>query len=173
MHGKESYNEINLGDVQLVNSQAHDIEELGYIVPNEELENDEKQDVQNKTELEVELLEEYDYYEETKIEREKMYSEMIETYQKLIDSPETPSDQKAISVQEISNIANIKNGIMISENLIKNKGFEDVVVLVNNGAVSVVVKSYTLNKEQISKIQNIIQRELNAEVKDINISNKF
>lgn len=158
-----------MGDVQLVNSEAHNIEEFGSIVPNEELDDNEKKDSKNENEI----AEEYDYFEETKIEREKMYSEMIETYQKLIDSPETPSDQKAISVQEISNIANIKNGIMISENLIRNKGFEDVVILVNNGAISVVVKSYTLNKEQISKIQNIIQRELNAEVKDINISNKF
>ena len=110
---------------------------------------------------------------ETKLEREIMLSEMVETYQNVIDSAETPSDQKAIAVQEISNIAKMKNGIMISENLIKNKGFEDVVILINNKVVSVVVKSYTLNKEEISKIQNIIERELEVETKNINISNKF
>lgn len=118
-------------------------------------------------------VKENDYFEETRIERERMYSEMIETYEKLIENQETPNDQKAISAQEISNITNIKNGIMISENLIKNKGFEDVVILVNNETASVVVKSYQLNQEQISKIQNIIQRELKIEAKNINISNKF
>ena len=102
-----------------------------------------------------------------------MLSEMVETYQNVIDSAETPSDQKAIAVQEISNIAKMKNGIMISENLIKNKGFEDVVILINNKVVSVVVKSYTLNKEEISNIQNIIERDLEVETKNINISNKF
>ena len=179
---EENANEINLGDVQLVNSEPENIYEIGDIVPNEELaeanlvqenlDTSNENMVQNNV-LENSLTQNYDYFEETKIERERMYSEMIETYQKLIDSSETPNDQKAISVQEISNIANIKNGIMISENLIKNKGFEDVVILVNNGTVSVVVKSYTLNKEQISKIQNIIERELNVEAKNINISNKF
>ena len=75
-------------------------------------------------------------------------------------------------MQEISNISNIKNGIMISENLIKNKGFEDVVILVNNGKVNVIVKYSNLTKEQISQIQNIVERELNVTVSDINISSK-
>ena len=47
------------------------------------------------------------------------------------------------------------------------------IILINNKVVSVVVKSYTLNKEEISKIQNIIERELEVETKNINISNKF
>jgi stage III sporulation protein AH len=102
-----------------------------------------------------------------------MYSEMLESYQNLIDSPETPRDQKAIAAKEISNINKRKNGLMIAENLIKNKGFEDVVILVNDNIVSVVVKSYILNQEQISKIQNIVERELDVEIKNINISNRY
>ena len=162
---REDVNEINLGDVQLVNAEPVIDNTIDNIVSNDGLE-----DIQENEEV---AKDEYNYFEETKIERERMFSEMIETYQKIIDLKETPSDQKAIAVQEISNIANMKNGIMISENLIKNKGFEDVVILINNKAVSVVVKSYTLNKEEISKIQNIIERELEVETKNINISNKF
>lgn len=177
-----------MGDVQLVNTEPEDVYIEGNIVPNDEIskislavvegeiigeQNELEKNTIQENLLKDNQIEEYNYFEETKLERERMYSEMIETYQKMIDSTETPNDQKAISVQEISNIANIKNGIMISENLIKNKGFDDVVILVNNGTVSVVVKAYTLNKEQISKIQNIIERELNVEPKNINISNKF
>ncbi len=162
---REDVNEINLGDVQFVNSEPISTNEIGNIVPNEGLE-----DIEINKEIKKE---DYNYFEETKIERERMFSEMIETYQKIIDSTETPSDQKAIAVQEISNIAKMKNGIMISENLIKNKGFEEVVILINNNVVSVVVKSYTLNKEEISKIQNIIERELEVETQNISISNKF
>ena len=180
--GQRSLNEINLGDVELVNTKP--VEEVGIIVPNDDLlqinstenisqvENVEKIDSENNIENEI-VIKESDYFQETRLEREKIYSEMIETYEKLIESKSTPNDQKAISAQEISNITNIKNGIMISENLIKNKGFEDVIILVNNDTASVVVKSYNLNQEQISKIQNIIQRELKIEIKNINISNKF
>lgn len=167
-------NDINLGDVQLVNSEPENVEYKNAIVPNNTEENEgaivENEVIENENK---EDIKEENYFEETKIERDRMYSQMLETYQNLVSSTETPSDQKAIAIQEISNITNIKNGIMISENLIKNKGFDDVVILVNNDVVSVVVESYTLNKEQISKIQNIVERELNADIKKINISNKF
>ena len=101
-----------------------------------------------------------------------MYSEMIETYQDLVESEKTPQDQKAIAVQEISNLTNKKNEIMIAENLIKNKGFKNVVILINNEIVNVVVESENLTQEEISKIQNIVSRELNAEISNINITNK-
>ncbi len=112
------------------------------------------------------------YFAETKLERDNMFSEMLETYQKMIESNEVPADQKTIATQEITNITNIKNGTMIAENLIKNKDFEDVVILVNNGIVTVVVKSAILSQEQIAKIQNIVSRELNVEVSQIHITNK-
>ena len=158
-----SVNETNLGDVQLVSSESIEPEYKTDLVSNDDIEAEEQ----------MQTVEERNYFEETRIEREKMYSEMIETYTNLIESNQTPVDQKAISVQEISNLTNNKNGIMIAENLIKNKGFEDVIVFTNNGTVSVVVKAYTLSKEEISKIQNIIQRELNVSVDKINISNKY
>lgn len=158
-----SVNETNLGDVQLVSSECIEPEYKTDLVSNDDIE----------IETQTQIVEERNYFEETRIEREKMYSEMIETYTNLIESNQTPVDQKAISVQEITNLTNNKNGIMIAENLIKNKGFEDVIVFTNNGTVSVVVKAYTLSKEEISKIQNIIQRELNVSVDKINISNKY
>lgn len=177
---RKNTNEINLGDVELVNANPT-IEDVGMIVPNDELTQRNSSESLNKIEniedrnvIETEnIIKDNNYFQETRLEREKMYSEMIETYEELIKNEATPNDQKAIAAQEISNITNIKNGIMISENLIKNKGFEDVIILVNNDTASVVVKSYNLNQEQISKIQNIIQRELKIEIKNINISNKF
>lgn len=167
-------NDINIGDVQLVNSEPTNNE--GAIVSNDDLEEKTEEIAVNYDTNEMENVSistsKQDYFEETKIERNRMYSEMIETYQKIIDNQETPSEQKAIAVQEISNITNIKNGIMISENLIKNKGFENVVILCNNEKINVVVKSSNLNQEQISKIQNIIERELNAKISNINITNR-
>lgn len=173
---KSDKNEINIGDVELVNSEPIvENYSLGEIVPNDELllSNSLIEDKEIDNISTNDLEKNSNYFEETRIERERMYSEMVETYEKILENPETPTDQKAIAIQEISNITNIKNGIMISENLIKNKGFEEVVILINNNTASVVVKSYNLSQEQLSKIQNIIQRELKIETKNINISNKF
>ena len=62
---------------------------------------------------------------------------------------------------------------MIAENLIKNKGFKDVIIFSNNGSISVVVKKENLEEADIAQIQSIIQRELNAKVENIHISNKL
>lgn len=164
--------ETTLGDVELVsavvsNEEIDEVEEIKEDEePNENQENEEALESDNIQNIN-------NYFEESKLDRDRMYSESIETYQKLINNQETPTDQKAIAAQEITNITNIKNGIMISENLIKNKGFSNVVILVNNGIVNVVVEASTLKQEEISQIQNIIERQLNVDIKNISITNKY
>ena len=113
-----------------------------------------------------------EYFSSTRIQRESMYSQMLETYQKMVDSTEITNEQKAIAIQEINKITTMKNAIMIAENLIKNKNFEDVVILVSNNTASVVVKASTLSAEQIAQIQNIVCRELDIKSENINISQK-
>ena len=152
----------HFGDVQLVN--ANTLKE--DIVPNDDMSNTE---ATASTDI-VEIQDEY--FSATRIDREKMYSQMLETYQKMIDSSEITNAQKAIAIQEINNITTTKNAIMIAENLIKNKNFQDVVILVSNNTASVVVKAGTLTAEQIAQIQNIVCRELALKSEDINISNK-
>lgn len=181
------YNELNLGDVELVNSDIVPNDNLEEVNTNIVSENNDKSDTKTdvigennvvnentniiKTQENTEVQGD-DYFTETRIQRDRMYSEMLEVYQNLVKSEETPVEQKTIAAQEITNITNIKNSIMISENLIKNKGFEDVVILVNSENVNVVVKSSKLNQEEISKIQNIIQRELDVDFSNISITNK-
>jgi len=167
---RTSSNEASIGDVELVNSNPVDGNYIEGIVSNDELENTQNT-ISNSTVNNL-VEDTTNYFEETRIQRDRMYSETLETYQKLIDSSQTPQEQKAVAAQEISNITNKKNSIMISENLIKNKGFENVVILENNGNISVIVKSSNLSQDEISKIQNIVQRELSVDISNINISNK-
>lgn len=147
-----------LGDARLVNANAVKSD----IVPN-----DDTQATASNTSTESDQ-----YFSATRLERETMYSQMLETYQKMVDSNEITNDQKAIAIQEINNITTMKNAIMIAENLIKNKNFQDVVILVSNNQASVVVKTSSLNPEQIAQIQNIVCRELQIKSENINISQK-
>ena len=113
-----------------------------------------------------------EYFSQSKLNRQTMYSQMIETYQKILENDQISAEQKGIAQTEIKNINDTKNKIMICENLIKVKGFEDVVIFVNDQSVSVIVKTKELKQEQISQIQNIIVRELQVDIGNIHISNK-
>lgn len=155
-------NEDMIGDVQLVSSNAVVENENMFsaaLVENEEVSN-------------IEMSNQDNYFETTKLERDTMYSKMLESYQKILDNDNLVETQKAIAIQEISKINNNQNAIMISENLIKNKGYEDAVVLVNVDAINVVVKSAFLSNEDIGKIQNIIEREFDVSLENVNISNR-
>ena len=101
-----------------------------------------------------------------------MYSQTLDTYQKIIENESISADQKAIAQKEISKINEQKNSIMIAENLIKVKGFEDLIIFINGQNVSVIVKSDKLEEKEIAQIQNIVTRELGVKIENINISNK-
>ena len=103
-----------------------------------------------------------------------MYSQMIESYQKILNNTSVSADQKAISQTEIKKINDLKNSIMICENLIKTKGISDVVIFANDTSISVVIKTNgeEVTKEQAAQIQNIVAREMKAEIENIHISNK-
>lgn len=112
------------------------------------------------------------YFTQSRLDRDTMYSQSLDTYQKIIDNTNISEDQKAIAQEEISKINEQKNSIMIAENLIKVKGFEDLIIFVNGENVSVIIKADKLEEQDISQIQNIITRELGAKIENINISNK-
>jgi stage III sporulation protein AH len=113
-----------------------------------------------------------DYFTKSKLERDTMYSQIIETYEKVINSSNAMEMQKQTATQEITKVNDIKNKIMICENLIKTKGFENSVVFVNGESVSIIVESSELQQEQVAQIQNIISREMDTKIENIHIANK-
>lgn len=149
-------NSTNIGDAKLVNG--------GALVENEDLLDDVKDASANKVQD--------DYFASSRIERENMYSQQLDSYQKMIDNTTITNEQKAIAQNEIKKINDNKNSIMIIENLVKTKGFDDIIVFINNDSINAVVKAEKLNTQEIAQIQNIISRELNAEINNIHISNK-
>ena len=112
------------------------------------------------------------YFAESRLEREKMYSQMLESYEKILSNSQISDAQKEISENEIKNINDTKNSIMITENLIKNKGFEDLVIFINGDSISIIIKAKELSEEQIVQIQNIVTRELKTDIENIHISCK-
>ncbi len=112
------------------------------------------------------------YFAQSRLDRDNMYSQILENYQKILETDNLDSEEKSNAQEEIQRINNEKSAIMIAENLIKTKGFEDVVLFVNNGNVTAVVKANSLDEQQVAQIQNIITRELNVKVNKINVSVK-
>ena len=113
-----------------------------------------------------------DYFTKSKLERDTMYSQMIESYEKVLNSSNSLETQKQTATQEITKINEIKNSIMICENLIKTKVFENSIIFVNGESISVIIGATEIKTEEVAQIQNIIAREMNANIENIHISTK-
>lgn len=174
-----------IGDATLVNSgellEEQDKQTIANAIENANSQNTvgntvntESNQVENTvpTNAETKKNEKDEYFTNSKMEREKMYSQMLESYQKLLENTTISAEQKTVCQQEIAKINQTKNAIMIAENLISTKGFEDCVIFVNDASVNIIVKAENLETDQIAQIQNIIARELKVEVENIHISNK-
>lgn len=165
-----------IGDAQLVS--ANETKENNQ-TQNETVENTENVATTNKTKEDTASnitqntsAQEDSYFAQSRLDRDKMYSQMLDNYQKILETNNLSSEEKKTAQEEIKRINNEKNAIMIAENLIKTKGFQDIVIFVNNGNVTGVVQKDKLDEKDIAQIQNIITRELNAKTNKINISGK-
>lgn len=172
-------NEEGIGDAKLVNGGIVENTDVVSESTNVPQNNTNTQKAQSSSEIANTVTEQAanakansNYFTSSRLQRDSMYSQMIESYQKILDSTQAASDQKAIASEEIKKVNTDKNAIMIAENLIKTKGFNDVVIFINHESISVIVNSEKLETEQIAQIQNIVSRELNASIENIHISNK-
>ena len=165
-----------IGDAQLV--RANETKENNQ-TQNETVENTENVATTNKTKEDTASnitqntsAQEDSYFAQSRLDRDKMYSQMLDNYQKILETNNLSSEEKKTAQEEIKRINNEKNAIMIAENLIKTKGFQDIVIFVNNGNVTGVVQKDKLDEKDIAQIQNIITREINVKTNKINISGK-
>ena len=167
----DGYKIAELGDAELVNANvtqnivSENTNETN--IENTVVQSSENNEVSQTTSAEVD-----DYFETSKLERNVMYSQMIERYQEIIDSSSQITEQKTIAQQEINKINELQNAIMIAENLLTTKGFTQSVIFVNRESVSVIIGKEELKQEEIAQVQNIVSRELNTSIENIHISLK-
>ena len=171
---KEEINQVaGIGDARLVsnNNVITNEEEASMDNNSSEELNTESKEVINQESTSIDK-ERDEYFNKSRLDREKMYSEMLESYQSIMANSDISQDQKNNAQQEINKINSQRNSIMIAENLIKNKGFQDIIIFINNQSVSAVVRADKIETAEVAQIQSIIQRELGISIQNIHISNK-
>lgn len=180
MEARDDTNSSNIGDAALVSSNdiatntnetentTNSIEENTTNTTNTT--NNETE--QNTTQTNSGTVSTDDYFTKSKLERETMYSQMLESYENVLNSSNSLETQKQSATDEIKKINDTKNSIMICENLIQTKGFENNIVFVNGSSISVIIKSDEMTQEEVAQVQNIVSREMGAEIENIHISTK-
>ena len=162
---------VNLGNQDTTNNVDENLGDATLVNSNEVKEQKQNQNQEQNQEQEQKTEQEpvNDYFQESKLSRDTMYSQTLETYQKMLDNSNVSEEQKAIVTQEITKLNQEKNAIMICENVLSTKGFNKCVIFVNVDSISVVVGKEKIETDEIAQIQNIVSREMNAKVENIHI----
>lgn len=160
---------VNLGNQDTTNNVDENLGDATLVNSNEVKEQEQNQEQNQEQEQKNEQESVNDYFQESKLSRDTMYSQTLETYQKMLDNSNVSEEQKAIVTQEITKLNQEKNAIMICENVLSTKGFNKCVIFVNVDSISVVVGKEKIETDEIAQIQNIVSREMNAKVENIHI----
>ena len=174
----EVANTANIGDARLVSTDPVDENAANELqntinVTNTSNTNTTAENITNNTTTQTSsTVSTDDYFAKSKLERDTMYSQMLETYENVLNSDNSLETQKQSATEEITKINNTKNSIMVCENLLKTKGFDNSVIFVNGDSISVIIGADELTQEDIAQVQNIISREMNADIQNIHISTK-
>ena len=109
------------------------------------------------------------FFVEAKLSRQKARDEAVETLAVMLADASLNSDQKATLAIRATDIAGSIETEGKIENLIKAKGFLDVMVYYDAQRADVMIKTSGLQSEDIIKIKDIILKETSIEVENISI----
>ena len=107
------------------------------------------------------------FYVTYRNEREATRTQEIQFYDSIIASA-TSSDEAKVEA-EANKIAliNQMEKELVTEGIIRGKGFEDAIVTTSSSNVNVFVKSSELNEVEVAQITSIVTKQLNVEIDKI------
>lgn len=107
---------------------------------------------------------------EAKLLKEQVRAKNKETLLEIINSDGLSDAQKQEAVNTMVQMTAIAEKEAAAEILLEAKGFSDVVVSINDGAVDVVVNALTLTDVQRAQIEDIVKRKTEIGAENIVIS---
>lgn len=109
------------------------------------------------------------YFIEARMEKETARGQAMEVLQGIVENQNSPEETKIKAQNEMIEMANNIDTEAIIENLIKAKGFEDVVAFINEGHVDIVVQSSGLIPSQVAQIMDIVVTQTSVDTDNIKI----
>jgi stage III sporulation protein AH len=113
------------------------------------------------------------YFEEVRATINMDRNQVISMLTDVIEETKDGSAEKNNATQQKLKIIDYMNKEKVIENLIKNKGFEDALVLMTDNSVNVTVNKQEITQSDVAKICDIVIRETGRDASQIVIQSKY
>jgi stage III sporulation protein AH len=99
------------------------------------------------------------YFVDVKLGRENQRIVDKQTLQEIIDNKNSSKDAKKKAEEKLFGLVDASQKEMVIEALVKAKGFEDVVVFLQDSTANVTVKAKDIKSDQVNMVKNIVCKE--------------
>lgn len=110
-----------------------------------------------------------EYFAQARLNRQKSRDESIEALKKMLDEAGSDQQKKDKLINDAAILAKTIESEGKIENIIKAKGFSEVMVYIQSEKVTVIVKTKGLKDAQVAQIKDIIITETDVDPENISI----
>ena len=111
-----------------------------------------------------------EYFTQARLDRKKARDEAVETLANTLKDAELSDEEKDIATAKALEVSQQMESEVNIETLVKAKGFEDCLAMVDEDSVKVMVKTEGLSAEQAAQIKNIILEETDVLAENVSVS---
>lgn len=111
-----------------------------------------------------------EFFIEYRLERDKNRSQHISLLENIVSNKDTDNETRGEAQNEMIHMVQLSEKEMVIENLIRAKGFNDIIVFIHDGYVNAIVDSEDLSAAQAAQIQDIINKETGISLDKISIA---
>lgn len=112
-----------------------------------------------------------DFFTEYRLERDKIRSERFDVLRDMVKNSQTEEARQQVQ-EAILRLVQEKQREYEMENLIKARGFQDALVVIQDKTVNAIIKAPGFTREEVIQVAEVISRVSGVRPEDITISAK-
>jgi stage III sporulation protein AH len=114
---------------------------------------------------------ESDYFVGYQLQRNSLRSKMTEEYMQILTDPEASEKELAEARAKIDELMKVDKSESVMEELIREEGYRDVVVITNDSNfVDVIVQSEKLTNEQVVKLISLVKQHMDVSAQHVSVA---
>lgn len=108
-----------------------------------------------------------DYFVSAKLSREQIRAKNRETLMAIVQDDSISEELKADAMETLVNMTKNAEKEDICESLLEAKGFQEIVVHIEEDSVNVIVNAASITQQEVAQIEDVIIRETGVKVSQI------
>jgi stage III sporulation protein AH len=111
-----------------------------------------------------------DYFVGYQLQRNNLRSKLTEEYMNVLTNPKSSKEQLEEAQRKIDQLMKVDKTESVLEELIRNEGFRDAVVIAGDRHVDVIVQSEKLSNAQVVKLISMVKKHMNIPATQVSVA---